>query len=74
MHRRCPLLAHPEEVSRAPWGVFGEEGPIAPTPFVYPIADFYRTDPISRASETMAQCSALHLAGFSATPRTGTDG
>jgi NADH-quinone oxidoreductase subunit G len=74
MHRRCPLLARPEEVSRAPWGVFGEKGPIAPTPFVYPIADFYRTDPISRASETMAQCSALHLAGFSATPRTGTDG
>jgi NADH dehydrogenase (ubiquinone) Fe-S protein 1 len=27
------------------------------TPFVKPIKDFYRTDPISRASVTMAECS-----------------
>ena len=27
------------------------------TPFTKPISDFYRTDPISRASVTMAQCS-----------------
>ena len=27
------------------------------TPFVYPVADYYRTDPISRASPTMAECS-----------------
>jgi NADH dehydrogenase (ubiquinone) Fe-S protein 1 len=27
------------------------------TPFVKPIRDFYRTDPISRASVTMAACS-----------------
>jgi NADH dehydrogenase (ubiquinone) Fe-S protein 1 len=27
------------------------------TPFTKPIADFYRTDPISRASVTMASCS-----------------
>jgi hypothetical protein len=27
---------------------------------VSPIEDFYRTDPISRASLIMAECSALH--------------
>jgi NADH-quinone oxidoreductase subunit G len=74
MHEACPVLARPDEVTKAPWGRFGEEGPITPAPFVYPIDDFYRTDPVSRASETMKQCSALHLAGRQAMPRTGTDG
>ena len=31
-------------------------------PFAYPIADFYRTDPISRATPTMAECSEHVLA------------
>ena len=35
---------------------------IVPAPFAYPIADFYRTDPISRSSAVMAECSALHAA------------
>jgi NADH-quinone oxidoreductase subunit G len=74
MHEACPTLARPDEVVKAPWGRFGAEGPITPAPFVYPIADFYRTDPISRASETMKKCSALHLAGQQAMPRTGTHG
>jgi len=26
------------------------------------ITDYYRTDPISRASPTMAECSAVHAA------------
>ena len=29
---------------------------IAATPFDYPVMNFYMTDPISRASKTMAQC------------------
>ena len=32
--------------------------PVEAAPFAYPIADFYRTDPISRASPTMAECAA----------------
>jgi NADH-quinone oxidoreductase subunit G len=28
-------------------------------PFASPIRDFWRTDPIGRASATMAECSAL---------------
>jgi NADH-quinone oxidoreductase subunit G len=31
---------------------------LQPNPFVAPIGNFYMTDPISRASETMAQCTA----------------
>lgn len=33
------------------------------TPFKKPISDFYRTDPISRASVTMAACSKAFTKG-----------
>ena len=58
------------------WENFGEPGPLEPTGFAYPITDFYRTDPISRASQTMAQCSeiCLPLQRHPASARTGTDG
>ncbi|MBT3534736.1 MAG: hypothetical protein HN478_12715, partial [Rhodospirillaceae bacterium] len=37
-----------------------------------PVDNFYMTDPISRASETMAECTrAIHEAGSN---KTGTDG
>jgi len=39
---------------------------------VSPIEDFYRTDPISRASDIMAECSALHASAPE--PATGTYG
>src|SRR6516225_4228589 len=57
-----PILADADAAPRAPWDSFGEAGPVASTPFEYPIEDFYRTDPISRASHTMAQCSELFVA------------
>jgi NADH-quinone oxidoreductase subunit G len=53
-----PIFAHIDEIVPAQWGAFGTEGTIDTAPFVYPIADFYRTDPISRASPTMAACVA----------------
>jgi NADH-quinone oxidoreductase subunit G len=56
-----PILAETDRVVPAPWGPFGEPGPIDPTPFAYPISDYYRTDPISRASHTMAHCSKTYL-------------
>jgi NADH-quinone oxidoreductase subunit G len=31
------------------------------TPLVYPIANFYQTDPLSRASKTMAECSRVFV-------------
>ena len=37
----------------------GEAGEISDTPFQNAIKDFYQTNPIARASVTMAECSAL---------------
>jgi NADH-quinone oxidoreductase subunit G len=36
----------------------GAEGPLSDAPFQSPIGDFYLTNPIARASQTMAECSA----------------
>ena len=40
------------------WGGFGRPGNLSEAPFVSPIANFYMTCPISRASKTMAECIA----------------
>ncbi len=40
------------------WGNFGKVGAVSDAPFVSPIANFYMTCPISRASKTMAECTA----------------
>ncbi len=56
----------------AEWGGFGKKGKLNPTPFASPIANFYMTDPISRSSPTMAECTDILIG-----PRkrkTGTDG
>ena len=39
------------------WAEFGREGTVDPAPFILPIADFYQTNTICRASKTMAQCT-----------------
>jgi NADH-quinone oxidoreductase subunit G len=69
-----PLLAEADQLTRGPWGEFGEPGPVASSAFEYPMGDFYRTDPISRASHTMAECSELFAARRPAPSRTGTHG
>ncbi len=46
-----------DEVVPAAWGDFGESGPMGTRTFVPPVANFYMTDAISRASETMAHCA-----------------
>jgi NADH-quinone oxidoreductase subunit G len=74
MRAAQPVFARIDEIVPAVWGSFGDAGPIDPAPFVYPIADFYRTDPISRASPTMAECSDLFAGDPAAEPRTGTHG
>jgi NADH-quinone oxidoreductase subunit G len=44
------------------WEAIGTPGPTDESrPFVSPIADFYLTNPIARASETMAECSRLFV-------------
>ncbi len=66
------VFAGLDEATPAPWGAFGTAGPIDAAPFVYPIADFYRTDPVSRASPTMAACAAAM--GAETRQKTGTHG
>ncbi|HWI27097.1 MAG TPA: NADH-quinone oxidoreductase subunit NuoG [Stellaceae bacterium] len=67
-----PVFAAVDEIVPAVWGSFGREGAPAAAPFAYAIADFYRTDPISRASPTMAECAAVF--GSAARGKTGTHG
>jgi NADH-quinone oxidoreductase subunit G len=43
------------------WTSIGTKGPIAKGAFEYPIRDFYLTNPIARASATMAECSRLFV-------------
>ncbi len=38
-------------------GALGADGPVSNEPFRSPVADFYLTNPIARASTTMAECS-----------------
>ena len=40
------------------WGSFGVPGKPSDQPFVSPVTNFYMTCPISRASRTMAECTA----------------
>jgi NADH-quinone oxidoreductase subunit G len=74
MRAAHPVLARIDELAPAEWGNFGEAGPVDAAPFRYPIADFYRTDAISRASPTMAECSEAFVGNPAAQPRTGTHG
>jgi NADH-quinone oxidoreductase subunit G len=59
-------------VEPAAWGGFGKDGPLDSAPFRSPIENFYMTDPISRASETMAECTAVFVHGQQG--KTGTHG
>jgi len=61
-----------DEAAPAAWEPFGEAGEVSAEPFVSAIGNFYMTDPISRASETMARCADEFIG--SAIGKTGTDG
>jgi NADH-quinone oxidoreductase subunit G len=67
-----PHFARTEEILPAAWGNFGRDGPLDPAPFQLPIENYYMTDPISRASETMAKCTEEYVLGRE--QRTGTHG
>jgi NADH-quinone oxidoreductase subunit G len=66
----APHLANenalPQSVGADPsiWNNIGAAGDIDEhTPLASPIADFYLTNPIARASETMAECSKIYVTG-----------
>ncbi|MEM7223993.1 MAG: NADH-quinone oxidoreductase subunit NuoG [Pseudomonadota bacterium] len=68
-----PVFAAVDQIEAADWGDFGAAGPLDDSAFALPISNYYMTDPISRASETMAACSA-ELGLSSEGEATGTDG
>jgi len=72
MRAANPVFAALDAVTKAEWKNFGTAGAIAATGFDYPIKNYYMTDPISRASRTMAQCTEEFTMGGKA--RTGTHG
>ncbi|HKM65443.1 MAG TPA: molybdopterin-dependent oxidoreductase, partial [Acidisphaera sp.] len=43
-------------------GPAGDPAALGDAPFVSPVANYYQTDPISRASPTMAECSRVNAA------------
>ena len=64
----APHFATRDEVPQSPgadpaiWNAIGTSGTVDPKlPLESPIADFYLTNPIARASETMAECSRLFV-------------
>jgi len=61
-----------DSIVSAPWAEFGAAGNVSSAPFSSPVTNFYMTDPISRASETMAKCTETFLG--SQEMKTGTDG
>lgn len=66
-----PVFAALDTVQSAEWSDFGTAGDLQPKPLSSHIRNFYMTDPISRASETMAACTAEFMDD---TERTGTNG
>jgi NADH-quinone oxidoreductase subunit G len=73
----APRLATLDVAQPGEWGAFGTAGALGSAPFASPVANFYMTDPISRASETMAACTDLYLHGrepVDKQERTGTYG
>ena len=49
----------------------GRDGEVTAKPFESSVRNYYMTDPISRASPTMAECSGLQASNGE---KTGTDG
>ncbi|MCB1885152.1 MAG: molybdopterin-dependent oxidoreductase, partial [Geminicoccaceae bacterium] len=74
MAEMAPHLAHDDRVAPAEWGAFGGDGDVDRTPFRSPVEDFYRTNPIARASLIMAECSRLFVRGDRLEEATGTHG
>jgi len=73
IHAQCDHMTVIDSAPDADWGAFGEAGEMTSDAFVSPIDNFYITDPISRASETMAECTRVFLEG-AGEQGTGTDG
>ncbi len=67
-----PVFYGLNDVAAASWEDFGQAGEMHDAAFKSPIENFYMTDPISRVSATMAECTRAVLG--QAENLTGTDG
>ena len=67
-----PVFAVPDVIQPAEWGAFGTTGETGADAFTSPVVNYYMTDPVSRCSKTMAECTSLFV-NKSATA-TGTEG
>jgi NADH-quinone oxidoreductase subunit G len=73
MAQAYPVFATLDDFVPAEWGAFGAaDGALGEGGFAPAIANFYMTCPISRASQTMAECTAVFVNGGK--EATGTDG
>ena len=59
MQTRFPAFASIDEILTADWGNFGRDGSLNDANFESAISNFYMTDPISRCSATMANCTRV---------------
>ncbi len=75
MEAKVPSFAVRDAATPGEWLPFGESGTldVSGAPLVSPVRNYYMTDPISRASPTMAACT-LEIGGEATEARTGTDG
>jgi NADH-quinone oxidoreductase subunit G len=68
-------FARLNELTPGTWGAFGPKdkaaGALSGEPFGSPIANYWMTDPISRASPTMAECVETFLPQSAATGTAG---
>ena len=58
----CPEFGDPNIISKAEWGEFGLEGSLEDTtPYSSAVKNYFMTDPVSRASTTMLECTKHFL-------------
>ena len=67
-----PVFSAPDVIQPAEWADFGAAGDVSGDAFVSPVANYYMTDPISRCSATMAECTQLFVNRSASA--TGTEG
>lgn len=66
-----PTFANFDEIQSASWEDFGTKGDVRATALVSPVSNYYMTDPVSRVSKTMAECTEVLI---NPQQRTGTNG
>ncbi len=67
LFKAAPNLQRLGAIVPAKWESFGNAGVVTARAFQMPVANYYMTDPISRASETMAKCTDAFVAPMAGT-------